>query len=93
MSGQTCTRELIQFEQVRSVKHLERLQRNHYHNECFSEPGPLGLREDGESGIALVILQGSLHCDAKCNMYTSKILQFQLSAGQYTKLSHSRQNN
>lgn len=34
----------VQFEQMRNVKHLERLERSHYNNECFSEPAQSGKR-------------------------------------------------
>ena len=35
---------MVQFEQMRDVKHLARLQRTHYNNECFSEPAQSGKR-------------------------------------------------
>lgn len=34
----------VGFEQMRNVKNLERLQRSHYSDECFSEPARSGKR-------------------------------------------------
>lgn len=50
----------IQFEQMRDMKNLERLQRSHYNDECFSEPVQSGKRNDCQSGMALVISQNEM---------------------------------
>lgn len=52
----SCERT-VRFEQMRNVKDLERLQRSHYNDECFSEPAQAGKRKDCKSAMVLVISQ------------------------------------
>lgn len=70
MSGQTSTGQRSSRKQMRNVKHLERLQRSHYNNECFFLNQHGQGREDCKSGTALVISQSCLHWDAKNAAWT-----------------------
>lgn len=92
MTGQTHTRELLALKKKRHVKNLERLQRSHYGDECFSDPAQSGKRRprirDGFGDLAEF-------CTSWCRMQHvhSQNLQSQPSSGKFANLFHSWPNS